>query len=486
MRLPFFLDISPADPELEEGTDAADRAKHGIDLGQTEKSFPIASVSDLKNAIHAIGRAKPGDRAKVKAHIISAAKKLGASDLIPDNWKESSVGVHAIDASEAMTHTKMSGKQLQQHVVDAHYCDADLATDATDDSLKKYHGKQHGESMKTEPFTASTREVVELDSGIIPLAEKAMAADDTVLLKLIQPGWGSSGYYPKSVLERDGPKVFPRGTMNFWDHPSATEEKDRPERSLRDLAATQVEDARYLEKGPAGEGLYARSKVFGGYKGAVEELAPYIGTSIRAMGRGEKGTAEGKDGTIINELVAARSVDFVTQAGAGGKVVALFESAGSRINKQEGDVSEGKDDKGDLALKEATDKLKEAESRASRAETAMLLREAKDIAISEVGKIALPDVVKDRIISEVSANPPFKDGKLDDAAFKTNIIEAVKSETEYLSKVTGAGRVRGMGPSTIEVTDKKAVETSTASLVESFRGLGMSESAAKAAAAGRN
>jgi hypothetical protein len=48
-------------------------------------SFPIASVSDLKNAIKAFGRAK--DPAKAKAHIKKRAKDLGATDLIPATWK---------------------------------------------------------------------------------------------------------------------------------------------------------------------------------------------------------------------------------------------------------------------------------------------------------------------------------------------------------------------------------------------------------------
>lgn len=47
-------------------------------------SYPIASVSDLENAIHAYGRAK--DPAKVKAHIIARAKALGATDKLPDGW----------------------------------------------------------------------------------------------------------------------------------------------------------------------------------------------------------------------------------------------------------------------------------------------------------------------------------------------------------------------------------------------------------------
>lgn len=50
-------------------------------------SFPIRNVDDLKNAIHAYGRATKEDRAAVRKHIIKRARRLGASDLVPDEWK---------------------------------------------------------------------------------------------------------------------------------------------------------------------------------------------------------------------------------------------------------------------------------------------------------------------------------------------------------------------------------------------------------------
>jgi len=47
-------------------------------------SFPIESEEDLKNAIQAVGRAKDYDKAK--AHIISRAKAMGKTSLLPDDW----------------------------------------------------------------------------------------------------------------------------------------------------------------------------------------------------------------------------------------------------------------------------------------------------------------------------------------------------------------------------------------------------------------
>jgi len=60
---------------------------HAIDTGQDHPSYAIANRKDLQNAIKSYGRANPEDRAKLRRHIISEARRLGATDLIPDDWK---------------------------------------------------------------------------------------------------------------------------------------------------------------------------------------------------------------------------------------------------------------------------------------------------------------------------------------------------------------------------------------------------------------
>lgn len=51
--------------------------------------FPINNRADLHKAIQAVGRAKPEDRAKVRAFIKRRAKALGLSNLIPSSWNGS-------------------------------------------------------------------------------------------------------------------------------------------------------------------------------------------------------------------------------------------------------------------------------------------------------------------------------------------------------------------------------------------------------------
>ncbi|PYX38252.1 MAG: hypothetical protein DMG75_04445 [Acidobacteria bacterium] len=56
-----------------------------------------------------------------------------------------------------------------------------------------------------------------------------------------------------------------------------------------------------------------------------------MGISIRAVGEASKANIEGMDTNCVEALLRARSVDFVTYAGAGGQVEAM-ESAQNRDN----------------------------------------------------------------------------------------------------------------------------------------------------------
>lgn len=142
-------------------------------------------------------------------------------------------------------------------------------------------------------------------------------------VELITPGWGSSGYYSADVLEAAGrDRVFAAGTHMYIDHPSASENRDRPERSLRDLAAVLAEDATWN-----GTALRGKARVFAPYQPLVTEMKDDIGVSIRAGGEVEMGEAEGRRGRIVTQLVHATSVDFVTRAGRGGRIAQLLESA---------------------------------------------------------------------------------------------------------------------------------------------------------------
>lgn len=148
-------------------------------------------------------------------------------------------------------------------------------------------------------------------------------------VKVIESGWGSSGYYGSSMLQEFGPQVFKAGTKVFMNHPSASEETNRPERDVHQLAGKLVSDAVFKEGA-----LYADIKFYSHYAPIIKEMAGDVGLSIHALGNAVAGEAEGRKGLIIESLVAdpLTSVDVVTVAGAGGKFVSLLESY-SRIGE---------------------------------------------------------------------------------------------------------------------------------------------------------
>jgi hypothetical protein len=135
---------------------------------------------------------------------------------------------------------------------------------------------------------------------------------------------GSSGYYPAEVLRRDGPIAFPAGTHVYLDHPTDTEEMERPERSVRDLAGYLVDGAVY-EEATDGRGLFARIQFLDDVKDRIRSLAHHVGLSIRAAGEIED-TATGR---VVRSIREGLSVDVVTRPGAGGRLIYMTESNAS-------------------------------------------------------------------------------------------------------------------------------------------------------------
>jgi len=365
-----------------------------------------------------------------------------------------------------------------------------------------------------------TDELKEMRAGIVPLIESKTDQNGTIPVKIIDAGWGSSGYYSREVLQQAAnARVYPAGLQMYWNHPSRIEERDRPERDLRDLAAVLTEDARWDENGSKGPGVYSRAKVFSAYRDAVAEMGPYIGISHYVWGKSKPGEAEGQKGDIITQITAARSVDFVTVPGRGGAIAEAFRGARpaeptddqkatgnhmtgaeptltlESLKREHPTIVEAlhKEFENDATRKEAqaqqekklaeTEKaLEEAKAENARLKEAQLLIEARTFVEAKVKDAKIPDLTKARIVESLGKSPVVKDGKLDEAAYTAKIEAAVKAEAEYLAKL-GAGKIEGMGAGasggqtkTLEETDKE--------LVAGFMRLGMSEAEAKAAVKG--
>lgn len=322
-------------------------------------------------------------------------------------------------------------------------------------------------------------------------------------VKVIQPGWGSSGYYSNDVLAASA-SLF-EGAQMFWNHPKFSDNYERPERDLRDLAGV-LTNVRYEESNASGAGIYGDAIVFDAFRETLDEIAPYIGVSIRAGGKVHEGEAEGRGGLLVDDINLVQSVDFVTRAGAGGKVLAQFAEAARPI-----EILEEKEKENNVELEEAiktigerdetindlNSRLTEAQGtietlsqEVSRLSEAHMLAECSAIVAAELKESDLPEVTKERIQQESGEFMATKDEGdekstkkvLDQEKVKESVQEAIKAEAEYISKLSGGINISGMGSNGREDGGKleEAVD-----MTDAFKAMGLTENAAKIAANGR-
>jgi len=346
----------------------------------------------------------------------------------------------------------------------------------------------------TIPTSESRRDPIglletEIEETIpIKLVEKAVASDGTVMLKLIAPGKGSSGYYTQEVLKRDGPRVFTKGMHNFIDHPTPQEEAQRPEGSIDRIGSVLVEDAHWLDAyrdasgTDAGPGLYARAKVKPHFAETLNIIAPEIGTSIRAVGKARMGTIGDYKGPIIEAITGAKSVDYVTMAGAGGKVLSLVESA---RNAQTGETDMGATEE-IAALRETVNNLNTG---FAAMQEALARANADKLVEGYLSQYpTMPAATRAKLVASLTQQAPLTESRnaIDVPAFGKLIETAIESELAYLQSVgaaLGVGQIRGFGSADALTEGKQPdYEAELVTLFSDPNTFGMSESAAKIAA----
>ena len=147
------------------------------------------------------------------------------------------------------------------------------------------------------------------------------------LVEIISEGIGSSGAYPRKVLENAiAERVFGKGTHVHLDHPTESETYARPARTVKDLVGRTTKDAWIDESGR----FVTEVQIFKPYRPLLTDpdFIESVGMSIRAAAESRPGEYEGKKTTVITRLIPDRlnSVDVVTHAGRGGRILAVLES----------------------------------------------------------------------------------------------------------------------------------------------------------------
>ena len=299
----------------------------------------------------------------------------------------------------------------------------------------------------------------------VPLTEATFDKGRATII-IIKPGFNAdkSRYYPAEMLKRDY-KVF-EGQKMYADHPTETEEKELPERSIKNTGWVAVLKDVTCDEGGVVTGVAEIIEPWLMTKLATlrdKGLLSEMGISINAVGRATEATIEGEKTLVIEELTGSRSVDFVTEPGASG-LVTLYESSrnqdidlielatlkekrpdlvklietdvraeiklevkhkmelGERVTELEGQITDLTTERDDLKTK-----ITEAEKEKAKAEAQATIKEAVD-------KAELPDAAKERLIER------FKDAESADG-----IEEAVKAEIDYIAKLSEAGKVKGFG-----------------------------------------
>lgn len=159
------------------------------------------------------------------------------------------------------------------------------------------------------------RSATQMKSRVLERASGQPLSEGRLRVCLIDAGQGSSGYYSPEVL-KEAAGLFQAGTHCYLDHPGAAESLDRPERTVNDLAGVLATDAVFRDGG-----LFADVRVFSGFREQIEEKSAHIGMSIRAEAEVETAEHPGGFGPVVRRITRVESVDFVTRAGRGGRIV---------------------------------------------------------------------------------------------------------------------------------------------------------------------
>ena len=192
-----------------------------------------------------------------------------------------------------------------------------------------------------------TREAV---LAVTQLRESYDSTKGVLTVRVIESGFNKSRerYYPTDTLKRDY-RVF-EGVKMFADHQTDAEALQRPEGSVHGWVAT-LNKVWAVNEGNKTVILGEAVVIDPAFKAKLEALSragqlSKMGVSIRAVGEASTQEIEGHTTKVIESFLSARSVDFVTYAGAGGRVEAIESST-------EPVILEGVDDSG---LEDADDR----------------------------------------------------------------------------------------------------------------------------------
>lgn len=288
-----------------------------------------------------------------------------------------------------------------------------------------------------EPIEEVAKFAESLLSGAVITLDPEMAEVEgdvkpfEVSVQIIKPGWGNTRdnhYYPREMLRRDA-KKFEGAKMYETDHRDA-------EKSTRTWVSTVKEISGFTDDGAP----IARVVVHD--PGFVERLRNLnqanmldkMECSILASGAAKNGfELDGRKGRVVESITDVSAVDWVTRAGAGGKVLSIAESedgAGNTDNTTDTDS----DAAGDVP---AVDGVPAEEVPVAGDPTPTTESQPTTPAYLSEAEVA-PLLAK-------LAKPVAQRVRMGQYASIAEVTQAIETEIAYLKSVTGSGSVALMG-----------------------------------------
>lgn len=325
---------------------------------------------------------------------------------------------------------------------------------------------------KTSPMHAQEMQPVEMAGSSVSSASKE------VVVTIIEAGVNKSGtrFYSPSMLENHA-KMF-EGTKMYVDHLTPQQEKalGGMPRSVRDLVATLKET--WWDAGS--QSVKGRAKVVQDWFMELLLNDPTaVGVSIDVLGTSRNGVIGGQRLRVAESFTKARSVDFVTLPGAGGKIDSILEAHKTEVDLMAletitlADLKEHRPDLIQEAVLETasttTDNGGAAEDMLTKEDVSEMIREAVAEATETVKanadklvaqanhRAAIKEALAASRLPENSQTAIYEslhdaefaatEDKASDEVCKEAVTAAIETKKAEIKEWAGSARVSGMGAS---------------------------------------
>lgn len=153
-------------------------------------------------------------------------------------------------------------------------------------------------------------------------------------LRMIKPGWSHNGFYwTKEAVQSFVEHATRKGSRKMYIDHEMDESKRKYARSMNDWVA-QITEARLDSNGhPLVKAhIFKNSPKALDLREKLKKFPEEVGTSVDAYAKVKVGEAEGRKGRIVMGVNKLHSLDFVTEASAGGGVVRVAAAAEKEKN----------------------------------------------------------------------------------------------------------------------------------------------------------